>query len=126
MYITQYMPTATKIIPKRAESIRDVVAPQRFDSAQLWLELPADAKATERVFYENLPDRVHCSRAGGVSYPTLDICIDKHSFNGVLDELKKYPRLVYSVMFLEGREWPQSVVEAYLLQGAERIKTDLF
>ena len=114
------------ITPKRAESIRDVVAPQRFDSVRLLLELPADAKATERFFYKNLSDRVNGSSAGGGSYPTLDIHIDKHSYQEVLEELKRNHRLVKSAIFLEGRGWPQNLVEAYLLQGAEEIKKDLF
>ena len=119
------MPTATKITPKRAESIGDVVAPQRFDDVQLWLELPTDAKVAERFFYKNLPAMVRGSRAGGGSYPTLDICIDRSSYQKVLEELKRNYRLVRSIMFLEGRGWPQSLVEAYLLQGEEKIKTDL-
>ena len=123
-----YMVTATPIVvPKRAESIRDVVAPQRFDSVQLWLELPPDAKVTERFFYENLPSRVGGSRAGGGSYPTLDICIDRQYYQKILEELKKNSRLIHSVVFQVssgGSPWP-TPVEVYLLQGTETLKTDL-
>ena len=114
-----------KLMPHKVESIRDIVAPQSFDDVQLWLKLPSDATATERFFYENLPHKVVCSRAGGGSYPTLDISIDRKSYQSVLEELKRNARLVHSVIFLKGGEWPQRVVEAYLLQGADSIKTDL-
>ena len=119
------MPTLT---PKRAESISDVVAPQRFDYAQLRLVLPTDAKATEQSFYKNLPDKVGGSRAGGGSYPILDICISRRNYQRILEELKMYARLVRSVVFQVppqgGSPWP-TPVEAYLLQGQEQLKTDL-
>ncbi|MBI2656220.1 hypothetical protein HYX03_00590 [Candidatus Woesearchaeota archaeon] len=120
------MTTAGRI-PKRADSIRDVVAPQRFDDVQLWLELPPNARPVERFFYGNFPERVGGSRAGGGNYPTLDIHISRQGYQRILERLiKDGSRLVKSIMFLEGSDWPQNLVEAYLLQGAETIKTDLF
>lgn len=118
------MPTLT---PKRAESISDVVAPQRFDYAQLRLVLPQDAKATEQSFYKNLPDEVGGSRVGGGSCPTLDICIRRDSYQKVLEELKRYGRLVHSVVFQVSPQgdapWP-TPVEAYLLQGTKTLESN--
>lgn len=114
------------LTPKRVESIRDVVAPQRFDIAQLWLELPQNATPQEHAFYQRLSTIMSAARAGGGSYPNLDIALDRRTYQDVLDELKRHPRLIRSVQFLEGHGYPLSPIEVYLLQGQEQLKIDLF
>ena len=115
----------TTIVPKRAESISDVVTPQRFDRVELRFELPSNVNDRERKLYQMLSSMSGVSRAGGGTYQTLDICIDRGSYRKILEELEGNPRLVKSAIFTEGRDWPWKVVDAYLLQGAEKIKTEL-
>ena len=51
--------------------------------------------------------------------------MSRRNYERILDELKRNSRIVHSVMFLEGKGWPQRLVEAYLLQGAEELKGNL-
>lgn len=116
------------LTPKRADSISEVVEPERFRSVQIWLKLPPNPTPKENEFYARM-SRLGCSRAGGGSYPTLDMGMSESVYREILPDLRKNARFVKSVIFQEkapqGSPFP-SQIEAYLLQGAQEIKTDLF
>ena len=116
-----------ELTPRKAESIRDVVAPQEFDSVQLWLKLPTNATPKEHDFYQKV-SKAPASRAGGGNYPTLDICLNSKVYENLVKDLRENSRLVHTVIFQRNPEgYPPypTPVEAYLLQGAEQFKSDL-
>lgn len=113
-----------ELLPQRANSIEDVVAPSNFDSVKLWLELPKDATSKELDFYRTMSN-APASRAGGGNYPKLDMEMEREVYEHFLEDIKKNPRLVHSVIYQsnpKGESRFPNIVEAYLLQGAEIFK----
>ncbi len=112
-----------ELVPNKVESIKDVVAPQKFNEVEILLKLSQDATTKEREFYQRI-FRIAPTRIGGGKFPMLNMCIGRNSYESLLDELKINSRLVHSVIFQSepqgGSPWA-TPIEAYLLQGTEEL-----